>query len=204
MESFFTGMVAGYGIAIPVGAIAVLIVETGIRCGFVCAASAGAGAATADLLYAGLAAAGGAGIAAAVGSVDVPLRYVSAVVLVAIAVFGLRRAMRPPGPPAPSTLPSRGELFVTYVRFLGLTVINPATVAYFAAFVIGLGIAADLTPGDGVLFVGGAFLASLSWQTLLAAVGSIARHRLSVRIQRAAMVGGNLLVLGMAALVLAR
>jgi arginine exporter protein ArgO len=204
MESFLTGMVAGYGIAIPVGAIALLIVETGIRCGFPCAASAGAGAATADLLYAAVAAAGGAGIASSVRSVDEPLRYVSALVLVAIAVIGLRRALRLPKPPELASVPSRSELLVTYGRFLGLTIINPATVAYFAAFVIGLGIAADLTIGDGVLFVAGAFLASLSWQTLLAGVGSVARHRLSVRIQRAAMVGGNLLVLTMAGLVLAR
>lgn len=204
MESYFTGMVAGYGIAIPVGAIAVLIVETGIRCGFRCAASAGVGAATADLVYAAVAAGGGAGIAAAVRSIDEPLRYLSALVLVAIAVFGLRRARRPPAPPAMATLPSRGELLVTYGRFLGLTIINPATVAYFAAFVIGLGIAADLTVGEGLLFVAGAFLASLSWQTLLAGIGSVARHRLSVGVQRTAMVGGNLLVLAMAALVLAR
>lgn len=204
MESLLTGMVAGFGIAVPVGAIAVLIVETGIRCGFRCAASAGAGAATADLVYAGIAAAGGAGIASSVRSIDEPLRYVSALVLVAIAVVGLRRAMRPPASPASSAIPSRGELLATYGRFLGLTIINPATVAYFAAFVIGLGIAADLTLGDGVLFVAGAFLASLSWQTLLAGVGAVARHRLSVGIQRAAMVGGNLLVLAMAGLVLAR
>jgi arginine exporter protein ArgO len=204
VDSFLSGVIAGYGIAIPVGAIAVLIVETGIRCGFRCAASAGAGAATADLFYAAVAAAGGAGIASIVRSIDEPLRYVSALVLVAIAVVGLRRAMRPPARPASSVIPSREELFVTYGRFLGLTIINPATVAYFAAIVIGLGIAADLTVGDGLLFVAGAFVASLSWQTLLAAVGSVARHRLSTRIQRAAMVGGNLLVLAMAAVVLAR
>ena len=92
MDSFFTGVFAGYGIAVPVGAIAVLIVETGIRCGFRCAASAGAGAATADLLYAALAVAGGVGIASSIRSIDEPLRYVSAAVLVLIAVVGLRRA----------------------------------------------------------------------------------------------------------------
>jgi threonine/homoserine/homoserine lactone efflux protein len=59
MQAFVLGMIAGYGIAIPVGAIAVLIVQVGIRCGFRCAASAGAGAATADLLYALLAVTGG-------------------------------------------------------------------------------------------------------------------------------------------------
>lgn len=44
MSPFLIGLVAGFGIAIPVGAIAVLIVQVGTRCGFRCAASAGAGA----------------------------------------------------------------------------------------------------------------------------------------------------------------
>ena len=34
IPAFVAGVVAGYGIAIPVGAIAVLIVETGLRRGF--------------------------------------------------------------------------------------------------------------------------------------------------------------------------
>jgi hypothetical protein len=45
MEAFITGVVAGYGIAIPVGAIAILIVEVGLKHGFRPAFFAGAGAA---------------------------------------------------------------------------------------------------------------------------------------------------------------
>lgn len=78
MTSFWVGVLAGYGIAIPVGAIAVLIVQIGMRCGFWCAASAGAGAATADLAYSVLAVAGGATLAAVVESVGRPVRWVSA------------------------------------------------------------------------------------------------------------------------------
>lgn len=44
MATFLLGVVAGLGIAIPVGAIAVLIVQVEIRCGFWCGTSAGAGA----------------------------------------------------------------------------------------------------------------------------------------------------------------
>ena len=62
-SSFVAGALAGYAIAIPVGAIAVLIVELGIRRGFRIAASAGAGAAAADGLYATLAVIGGTAIA---------------------------------------------------------------------------------------------------------------------------------------------
>ncbi len=92
MDAFLTGVLAGYGIAIPVGAIAILIVEVGIRSGFRCAFFAGAGAASADFLYAGLAVIGGAALAELVESVDQPLRIISAFVLAAIAVAGLRRS----------------------------------------------------------------------------------------------------------------
>ena len=55
MNAFWEGVLAGYGIAIPVGAIAILIVDMGLRRGFPPAFMAGAGAATADFIYALLA-----------------------------------------------------------------------------------------------------------------------------------------------------
>ena len=202
MEAFVAGLIAGYGIAIPVGAIAILIVQVGIKCGFRCAFAAGAGAATADLLYAGLAVIGGATLAGLVESVGDPLRIASGVVLAVIAVMGLRRSRNPPQQPTEFTYPNRSEIAGTYARFLGLTVINPTTVVYFAAVIIGLGVAADLTPAAGAVFVGGAFLASLSWQTLLAAVGSFARSRLTPSTQRLAVILGNLMILGLAVVIL--
>jgi arginine exporter protein ArgO len=203
MQAFLLGVAAGYGIAIPVGAIAVLIVQVGIRCGFGCAASAGAGAATADLLYALLAVTGGAALAAAVEGIGEPLRWASAGVLTAIAIRGLVRARRPPAP-ADAPLPRAREYALTYTRFLGLTVINPLTVVYFAAIVLGLGVTADLTAPAAVAFVAGAFLASLSWQLLLAGVGAGVGRRLPARFAVGAAIAGNLVVLAMAALIVAR
>lgn len=203
MEAFWTGVIAGYGIAIPVGAIAVLIVEVGIRCGFRCGFFAGAGAATADLIYATLAVIGGVGLAAAVDSINEPFRYVSAAALAVIAVLGLRRAGTQPEI-AETAIPSRGELAATYARFVGLTIINPTTVIYFAAFIVGLGVAQDLTVIEGIWFAVGAFLASLSWQTLLAGLGHHAGRRLPAAVQKGAMILGNLVVLGFAVLIVIR
>ena len=155
MDALLTGVVAGYGIA-----IAVLIVEVGIRCGFRCAAAAGAGAATADLPYAGLAVIGGAALAGVAESVDRPLRIVSSAVLVVIAVVGLRRVGRTRESVEFSS-PDRRELAGTYARFVALTIINPTTIIYFAAVIVGLGVADDLSAAEGVLFAVGAFLASL-------------------------------------------
>jgi len=205
MDAFLSGVLAGYGIAIPVGAIAVLIVEVGMRCGFRCAASAGAGAATADLLYATAAVAGGAAMASTIESIETPLKYASAAVLVAIALVGLLRLRRDRREdPAAAALPERSELLGTYAKFLGLTIINPLTVVYFAAFVVGLGLADGLSFLGGVVFVTGAFLASLSWQWLLAGIGAFAGHRLPDRVRVGTVVAGNLLVLTLAVAIVLR
>ena len=198
--SFWMGVVAGYGIAIPVGAIAVLIVQVGMRCGFWCAASAGAGAATADLAYSVLAVTGGAALASKVEDLGAALRWLSAGVLVVIAVHGLYRARRTPAA-VQTRMPGPREFTGTYAKFVGLTIINPLTVVYFAAFILGLGLADGLSVSEGVLFVTGAFLASLSWQTVLAVIGAVARRRVPRRFQVAAVVVGNLIVLVIAVLI---
>jgi threonine/homoserine/homoserine lactone efflux protein len=200
MDAFLTGVAAGYGIAIPVGAIAVLIMDLGIRRGFWPAFAAGAGTATADFLYAGLAVVGGTALAAGVESIGEPLRIASGGVLAIIGVIGLMRTRTPED----STVaePRRGDLPRTYGRFVALTVVNPTTIVYFAAVVIGLGVAGDLSPGEGALFVTGAFLASLSWQTLIASVGAFAGHRLSLRARRVVSVVGNLVILVIAVVIL--
>ena len=162
---------------------------------------AGAGAATADLVYAGLAVVGGAGLAQVIDSAGDAFRVASGVVLIAIAAVGLRKATKPVEQ-VEIAMPNRSELASTYARFLGLTIINPTTIVYFAAVVVGLGVASGLTPVGGLLFCVGAFLASLSWQTLLAFIGASAGKRMSPRVQVVAMVVGNLLILGLAAAIL--
>jgi threonine/homoserine/homoserine lactone efflux protein len=200
MDAFLTGVAAGYGIAIPVGAIAVLIMDLGIRRGFWPAFAAGAGAATADFLYAGLAVLGGTALAATVESIGEPLRIVSGVVLAVIGVIGLIRSRTPLETTVSET--RRGDLPRTYARFVALTVVNPTTVVYFAAVVIGLGVAGDLSPGEGALFVIGAFMASLSWQTVIASIGAFAGHRLSLRARRVVSIIGNLVILIIAVVIL--
>ena len=117
-----------------------------------------------------------------------------------IAVIGLVRTKQPVDTGAME--PRAGDLARTYGRFVGLTVINPTTVVYFAAVVIGLGVARGMTAADGALFVTGAFLASLSWQTLIAAVGAFAGHRLSVRSRRVMTIVGNLVILALGIVIL--
>ena len=191
-SSFLAGVVAGYAIAIPVGAIAVLIVELGVRRGFRVAVAAGAGAATADGLYAALAAIGGVALGAAIEPYEAPLRLVAGAVLLAIAARGLATMLRGPRGTPGTTEGSRAAA-ATYLRFVGLTLLNPMTVIYFAALMLGLPEIGSGIPERGA-FVVGALGASLSWQLLLAAVGAIAHRRLPARFQLGVSLAGNVVI----------
>lgn len=203
MGAYAIGLVAEFGIAIPVGAIVVLIVQVGMRCGFPCASSAGAGSATADLLYAILAVAGGTALAATIDEIGRPFRLGSGAILAFMAILGLLRSARPIEP-IDTQLPGRRESGLTYAKFLGPTVVNPLTVVYFVAVVRGLDLVGRFAPGQAMAFVAGVFTASLAWQTFLAGIGAAAGRHLPTTFVKLARIGGNLLVLGLAALMVMR
>lgn len=195
-SSLLAGVLAGYGIAIPVGAISILIIETALRRGFAAGFAAGAGAATIDGLYALVAALAGSAVAGLVAPVAVELRALSAIVLAAIGIRGLAalRAARSARTALREMPPSLAR---TYLTFLALTVVNPMTVVYFAALILGLPAIGSGLAGK-LAFIAGALLASGSWQTVLAVVGSLFHRRLSDRLRVAVSVAGNLIILGFA------
>ncbi|QRP44887.1 LysE family transporter [Amycolatopsis sp. FDAARGOS 1241] len=162
------GALAGYGIAVPVGAVGAVLVGLAARTSLRVAAAAALGVATADGVYAVAAVAGGAALTPVVAPVLVPLRWASVVVLTALAAYTAATAIRRyrAGDRAHTPAPAPVGAARAYVSFLGLTVLNPATVLYFAALVVG-GTAA----GSGAVFALAAFAASASWQLLLAAGG---------------------------------
>ncbi|RIQ20682.1 LysE family transporter, partial [Jiangella rhizosphaerae] len=106
-----------------------------------------------------------------------PLRWASAAVLLVMAAAGAAAAYRRhrAGPDAASPDDGRADRVTpagAFVTFAGITVINPMTVVYFAALVIGSG--AELARGvEAVAFVAAAFAASASWQLLLAGGGAL-------------------------------
>ncbi|MFI5613896.1 LysE family transporter [Amycolatopsis sp. NPDC051903] len=162
------GALAGYGIAVPVGAVGAVLVGLAARTSLRVAAAAALGVATADGVYAVVAVAGGAALTPVVAPVLVPLRWASVVVLVALAAYTAVAAIRRYRAGDSARAPVNAPVGVAraYVSFLGLTVLNPATVIYFAALVVG-GTAA----GSGAVFAIAAFAASASWQLLLAGGG---------------------------------
>lgn len=194
-EPLVAGLLAGWGVAIPLGAIGVMVVDVGMRGGLRPAAAAAAGVATADFLYAALAATAGAAAAGILEPHADTLRLVAAGVLALVAAIGLRSLRRRPDEAAAAAPPGRG----LYLRFLALTAINPLTVAYFAALIAGLPAVASAPAEAKVVFVVAAGAASLSWQLVLAAGGAILHRRLPASARVYTALAGNALVLALAA-----
>ncbi len=197
---FVEGLIAGFGIAVPVGAISVLILEMSLRFGFRIGVMAAAGAATADTLFATAAVVGGAALVLVLEPIQTPLKVGSAVVLIALGLIMLRRAFG--ASPVGDKSAEKCAALPMYGQFLGLTIINPMTVVYFTALVLGLGGSVAPTLSRGALFVAGAGLASLSWQVVLAAMGAFSGRFMSPKLTLGARLLGSFIVLGLAARIL--
>ena len=167
--------------------------RTGLTRGLAVAATAGAGTASADLVYATLAMTLGGAAATVLAPALPAVRVVAALALAVVALRGIRER--------------RGEVVErtsgrsTFLTFLVLTLLNPLTIVTFAALAVALpAIAGDL--GARGAFVAGAFLASLSWQELLAVLGGLLHGRLEARAQRVLGFVSGAIVLALAARVL--
>ncbi len=175
IDALVSGALAGYGVAIPVGAIAALLVSLSARTSFAVGAAGALGVATVDGLYAALAVLGGAAVTGLIRPVATPLRWVAVVVLLGLAGRTAWTAWRHHRDPARAGRDTTGlgTPLRAYLGLLGLTALNPATVVYFSALVLGRQSAAPVAGAALVVFVLAAFAASASWQLLLAGGGSL-------------------------------
>jgi threonine/homoserine/homoserine lactone efflux protein len=197
MSSFLTGLIAGFAIAMPPGAVTSLIVRIGLQRGFRSALAAGWGTATVDGVYCVVAVLAGAAIVPLLGAIDPPLRVVTGLVLVGLGVRGIVTA-RHEAPSAGS--PDARDLVATWVRFIGITMVNPATLAYFVAIALGF---AGAVLNDARAFIVGVFLASLTWHAILAVLSGSLHGRLGpkARAVLAIVANGVVIALGLRILV---
>lgn len=170
-----SGFLAGYGIAVPVGAIAVVLISVSARTSWRTGAAAGLGAATVDGASALIAVAGGAGLARPARAAADPLHWAAATVLTILAVRTAVIAVRRyrsracmAGSAAGLSTPLRA-----YTALIGLTALNPLTVVYFGALVLSRQASGALAAGQAGIFVLCVFAASASWQLLLVSGGRL-------------------------------
>ena len=167
-EVVLSGLVTGWAIAVPIGAVGAFLVTLTARTSLRVGAAAALGVATVDGMYAAAAVAGGAALAGLLAPVTGPLRIASAAVLLGIAVLTAGHALSTRRQPAPASPVPAGR---AYLLFVGITAVNPTTVVYFAAVVLGNRHLVS-TGAEAAVFVLAAFAASALWQLLLAGGGA--------------------------------
>lgn len=192
------GLVAGLAIALPLGAIGVLIVRRGVTHGFRAAGAAGSGVAFVDTVYCVLAVAFGAAVAPVIVGWGAWPRIVGGAVLLVLGLLSLVRAVRPPADATPANSARPDSVRRGFRDFVLLTAINPMTLLYFAGVAAALGTAlAD--PVSAAVFVLATGVASLAWQLVLAAIGARLGRGLGAGGVRALSIAGAGIVLGLGA-----
>jgi threonine/homoserine/homoserine lactone efflux protein len=195
------GLLAGLGVAVPLGAVGVLLLQEGLARGRRGAVLGATGIAVVDLGYAVVAVLAGGAVTTALAGRQDEVRLVSGLVLAGLALVGLsgtvrggrsRRGAR--AAPAPAPVPTRAV--GSFWRFVALTALNPLTAVYFTALAAGLGDRLA-TPATATAFVVGVFVGSLAWQLVLALVGSGIGSRLTPVARTWTSVAGYGLVLAL-------
>lgn len=223
LSSLAAGVIAGFGVAAPLGAIGILLLREGLAAGFRAAAPAAFAVALVDTVYCTLAVFAGAAAAPLAASWGPLPAVAGGTALILLGLAGIRQTCR--GVPRPAAgararaaaAPEEPEGRAAKVRaakhrpahrgrfalFMALTAVNPVTLLYFAALAAGL---RDLLapPAGPAAFITGVAAASLTWQLGLVFSGAFLRGRASPAVQRGLSLAGHSAVaaLGAAAVVI--
>src|SRR5690349_11566457 len=166
------GLAVGFSIAAPVGPIGLLCIRRTLTGGWGVGLATGMGAATADMVYGLVAAAGLTAVTEALVGARQPLQFAGGALLILLGLMSLRAEAPTEGAGADSA----GHTAAYATTFL-LTLANPATILSFAAVMAGLG--AMSASGQTVILVAGVFVGSALWWLALSTAVSLIRHRLA-------------------------
>jgi threonine/homoserine/homoserine lactone efflux protein len=192
------GLALGFAVAASPGPIFFLCLRRTLVRGRLYGLVSGLGVATADAVYAAIAAFGFAVVISAVSTGRRPFALAGGAVLIGL---GLRilfdRSAGPAKPPASSGT----GLAWAYFSTLGLTITNPATIISFAALAATLSLDGGGQPARPAALVAGVLIGSATWWCVLAIGASLLRARLTPVVIRAinTFSGLAIAVLGMLA-----
>lgn len=168
-EVIWSGLLTGWAIAVPVGGIGILLITMAAQRGWRLALAGAAGVALVDTAYAAVAVYAGGPVARWLTPYSIWLKAASAVILAIVGIALIRAAFAEAQPVLDE--PGATSFARIFVTFVGLTAVNPATVAYFVAVVLK---DPNLVEGwrDSTTFVSAAGAASLAWQVVLVLAGA--------------------------------
>jgi putative LysE/RhtB family amino acid efflux pump len=198
------GLLIGLAIAAPVGPMALLCIRRTLERGWPSGFASGLGIATADGLYAAVAA---FGLTALSGLLLREARLVQLAGGLAIVLLGLQSLVRAEtaAGAAERLRPIPAGLVGAYASCLALTLANPPTILSFIAIMAGFGIGTQAGGRPAALVVLGVLLGSAAWWALLTGLIARARARIGRRARAwvTRLAGLLLVALGVASLVAA-
>ncbi|MCX6485208.1 MAG: LysE family transporter [Rhodoluna sp.] len=200
-ELFTIGFLAGLALAIPVGPMAILLVNTTISRGLRHGVVGALGMATVDGVYALAVFVIGGIIASALASLELVFGLVGAAILLFLGVQTLIKNLLLLGKtdlPA-NVATEKSSVAKTFGTFVAATVVNPPTALYFLAIapnVANMGF--ELSFSTATIFALAVLIGSLIWQESLVFVGLAVRGITSNRFRVWLGLLGGLLIIGLA------
>jgi putative LysE/RhtB family amino acid efflux pump len=188
MALFFRTLPIGLAVAMPVGAMGVLCMQRTLERGWRSGLATGAGIATADALYASLAALGVGAVTSMLIEWQGPVRVVGGAALVILgfrAVFSASAAV----PGRVEYLPDRAghrtrDNLGAYLSAVALTLANPMTILAFVGVFLGAGLSAAVNAGAVAGAVLGVACGSLLWWLVLVAATTAAGRGMGASARR--------------------
>lgn len=189
LTAALTGALVGLGLAVPLGAIGVLLVTEGAERGVRAALPAAAAVATVDLAYCLVALTVGAALAPALTVLSPWPSIAGGLLLITLGARGLLLHLH--RSPRVATAPLGPRRFAL---FAALTDVNPATLLYFLATITGHPALVTTSTPTTAAFALSAATASLAWNTALTAIGALLRRTAGPLLRTALPLVGHSLV----------
>jgi threonine/homoserine/homoserine lactone efflux protein len=209
LDLFAIGFFAGLALAIPVGPMAIMLMNTTIERGIRHGAIGALAMATVDFSYAFTVFALGQIIANLLSDFGLWLSLGGAAILLVLGLQTLIRNLRlfGAGENALAAQTSTGSRGLTFTKFAGATILNPPTALYFLAIAPSLKIGSAGNAATSIdtsllhwalIFAIGVFVGSVIWQQGLALAGLGLRQITSNRVRPWIGSIGGLLIIGLA------
>lgn len=214
IEIWLVGFTAGLALAIPVGPMAIMLVQTATTRGWRHGATGAFAMASVDMLYAVAVFVIGGAIVGFLRHWGTALTLAGAAILVWLGgqtLWTNVQKLRSNQSAGAGRSADAGSLLGTYLTFAGATVVNPPTALYFLAIAPSVARTASASGTLGsqtliaaVIFGLGVFIGSVIWQQTLAAGGTLLRKISTSRFQAITGIIGGLMILGLAAALIVR
>lgn len=174
------GLITGFLVTIPVGPMAVLIIQRTANRDFKSGFSTALGVATTDSMYASIAGLSVSFIITFLRTYQTYIQIIGAVVLLGLGLFIF---FSNPMSSIQEYKKKGSSIFQCYITGFLFAISNPLVILSYIAIFAGTGVVFNHSvPLEFISLIGGFFLGTLGWWTILATLVSRFRHHLNLRI----------------------